>query len=42
MTTAQVADLARRAGARLVAAPPLSRIGSGHRYALILKEGATA
>jgi SAM-dependent methyltransferase len=42
MTAAQVADLARRAGARLVAAPPLSRIGSGHRYALILKEGATA
>lgn len=42
MTTAHVADLARRAGARLVAAPPLSRIGSGHRYALILKEGTTA
>jgi len=42
MTTVQVADLARRAGARLVAAPPLSRIGSGHRYALILKERATA
>jgi SAM-dependent methyltransferase len=42
MTTAQVAGLARRAGARLIAAPPLSRIGSGHRYALILKDGATA
>lgn len=42
MTTAQMADLARRAGARLVAAPPLSRIGSGHRYALILKDDATA
>jgi hypothetical protein len=42
MTTVQVADLARRAGARLIAAPPLSRLGSGHRYALILKNGAAA
>jgi len=42
MTTAQVADIARRHGARLVAAPPLSRIGSGHRYALIVRDGATA
>jgi len=42
MTTAEVASIARRAGARLVSAPPLSRIGSGHRYALIVKDGATA
>jgi len=42
MTTAEVAGLARRAGARLVSAPPLSRIGSGHRYALIVKNGAAA
>jgi len=40
MTTAHVMELALLCGARLVAAPPLSRIGSGHRYALILKEGA--
>ncbi len=38
MTTARVAELARVRGARLVAAPPLSRIGSGHRYALIVKD----
>jgi ubiquinone/menaquinone biosynthesis C-methylase UbiE len=38
MTTARVAELAREHGARLVAAPPLSRIGSGHRYALIVKD----
>lgn len=42
MTTARVAELARTHGARLVAAPPLSRIGSGHRYALIVKDGADA
>lgn len=42
MTTAQVAEIARRHGARLVAAPPLSRIGSGHRYALIVRDGAQA
>lgn len=42
MTTARVAELARELGARLVAAPPLSRIGSGHRYALIVKDGARA
>jgi hypothetical protein len=40
MTTERVAALAREAGARLVDAPPLSRMGSGHRYALIVKEGA--
>jgi len=38
MTTARVAELASERGARLVAAPPLSRIGSGHRYALIVKD----
>ncbi len=42
MTTAEVAELARSAGARLVDAPPLSRIGSGHRYALIVRDGAAA
>lgn len=40
MTTARVAELAVELGARLVAAPPLSRIGSGHRYALIVKDDA--
>jgi len=38
MTTARVAALSREYGARLVDAPPLSRIGSGHRYALIVKD----
>ena len=38
MTTARVAEFAREHGARLIAAPPLSRIGSGHRYALIAKD----
>jgi len=38
MTTKRVAELARERGARLIAAPPLSRIGSGHRYALIAKD----
>lgn len=42
MTTARVALLARELGARLVAAPPLSRIGSGHRYALIVRNSARA
>lgn len=42
MTTARVAELARECGARLVDAPPLSRIGSGHRYALIVKDGGRA
>lgn len=42
MTTARVAELTRELGARLVAAPPLSRIGSGHRYALLVKDGARA
>lgn len=39
MTTAQVAGIALRHGARLLDAPPLSRIGSGHRYALIVRDG---
>jgi ubiquinone/menaquinone biosynthesis C-methylase UbiE len=38
MTTARVAELAGERGARLITAPPLSRIGSGHRYALIAKD----
>lgn len=42
MTTARVAEIARSHGARLVDAPPLSRIGSGHRYALIVRDGASA
>ena len=40
MTMDQVAELARAGGARLVAAPPLNRIASGHRFALIVKGGA--
>jgi SAM-dependent methyltransferase len=40
MTTERVAELAREGGGRLVAAPPLNRIASGHRFALIVKEGA--
>lgn len=39
MTTADVARLAIDFGARLVDAPALSRVGSGHRYALIVKDG---
>ena len=42
MTTARVAELAKERGARLIAAPPLSRIGSGHRYALIAKDPGIA
>ena len=38
MTMARMAELAHERGARLIAAPPLSRIGSGHRYALIVKD----
>jgi len=40
MTTTQVGAIARQHGAQLVAAPPLSRIGSGHRYALIVRDPA--
>lgn len=42
MTTARVAGIARAHGARLVDAPPLSRVGSGHRYALIVRDGVAA
>ena len=42
MTTARVAELAKERGARLIAAPPVSRIGSGHRYALIVKDPGIA
>jgi SAM-dependent methyltransferase len=40
MTAAEVAALARANGARLVSTAPLSWFGSGHRYALIVREGA--
>jgi SAM-dependent methyltransferase len=40
LTTREVASLARENGARLVATAPLSWFGSGHRYALLLKDGA--
>jgi SAM-dependent methyltransferase len=39
MTSERVAELARDGGGRLVAAPPLNRIASGHRFALIVKDG---
>jgi ubiquinone/menaquinone biosynthesis C-methylase UbiE len=42
MTTARVAELARELGGRLVAAPALFTISSGHRYALMVKEGRRA
>lgn len=37
MTVQQVAEIARKNGGELAACPPLSIIGSGHRYALIVK-----
>jgi ubiquinone/menaquinone biosynthesis C-methylase UbiE len=37
MTATQVAELAHKCGGRLVAAPSLNRIASGHRFALIVK-----
>jgi SAM-dependent methyltransferase len=37
MTVERVRELAEEGGARLVAAPPLSRLFSGHRYALLEK-----
>jgi SAM-dependent methyltransferase len=40
MTLEEVAELARANGAWLVDTPRLSWIGSGHRYALLLKHGA--
>jgi uncharacterized protein YbaR (Trm112 family) len=42
MTNARVAELARECGGRLVAAPALSLISSGHRYALMVKDGRQA
>jgi SAM-dependent methyltransferase len=40
MTDAEVATLARANGARLVSTAALSWFGSGHRYALLLKDGS--
>jgi hypothetical protein len=37
MTTAEVSHVAREHGAKLLEAPMLSWMGSGHRYALIVK-----
>jgi len=37
MTRGQLAGLARESRAELVRCPPLSRLGSGHRYALLVK-----
>jgi ubiquinone/menaquinone biosynthesis C-methylase UbiE len=42
MTNERVAELARELGGRLVAAPALFTISSGHRYALIVKDGKGA
>lgn len=42
MTNARVAELARECGGRLVSAPALFTVSSGHRYALIVKDGAQA
>jgi ubiquinone/menaquinone biosynthesis C-methylase UbiE len=42
LTSSEVAALARANGARLVATAPLSRIGSGHRYALLVKSGGSS
>ncbi len=38
MTTSRVRELARENGARLVAHPALSRLFSGHRYALMVRD----
>jgi SAM-dependent methyltransferase len=40
MTKSDVDALARAHGARLLSTAPLSRFGSGHRYALLVKAGA--
>ena len=40
MTRSEVEALARAGGGKLIAVAPLSRIGSGHRYALILKDAS--
>ena len=42
MTRGRIAELAAQGGARLVACPWLSRIGSGHRFALMVKQAGTA
>jgi ubiquinone/menaquinone biosynthesis C-methylase UbiE len=42
MTVERVAGIAREAGWRLATAPPLNRIASGHRFALLLKDSAAA
>jgi SAM-dependent methyltransferase len=42
LASSEIAALARPHGARLAATAPLSRFGSGHRYALLLKGGAAA
>jgi SAM-dependent methyltransferase len=41
MTTERVGEIAREGGWRLVAAPPLNRIASGHRFALLTKDGVS-
>ncbi len=38
LTATEVAALARAHGGRLVSTAPLSRFGSGHRYALLVKD----
>jgi uncharacterized protein YbaR (Trm112 family)/ubiquinone/menaquinone biosynthesis C-methylase UbiE len=40
MTIAQISELAAAQGARLAASPWLSVIGSGHRYALVVKSNS--
>jgi hypothetical protein len=42
LTSSEVAALARASGARLVGTAPLSRIGSGHRYALLVKSAGSS
>jgi len=42
MTRKRVEELAAQGGARLVACPWLSRVGSGHRYALLVKPSSPA
>lgn len=41
LTSVEVAALAHANGARLVATAPVSRIGSGHRYALLVKDAVS-
>ncbi len=42
MTAAEVAALAHAHGARLVATAPLARFGSGHRYALLVRDAGSS